>query len=156
MKKIFLVLSVLLLTLLNLSVYSQNSNNHNAKFNHIALFVINLERAVDFYENVIGLDSIPEPFHDGKHKWMRTGPANAMHIIEGADAKKEYYKGNHICFSINSMDAFTGMLKKKGIFFEDYSGVRNNNKVNIRPDGVKQIWLQDPDGYWIEINDAKE
>jgi lactoylglutathione lyase len=22
-----------------------------------------------------------------------------------------------------------------------------------RIDGVHQIWLQDPDGYWIEIND---
>jgi hypothetical protein len=28
--------------------------------------------------------------------------------------------------------------------------------VSIRPDGVKQAWLQDPDGYWVEINDAKD
>ena len=156
MKIRFLVFFACLLTLINFSSFSQGDSKHNAKFNHIAIFVVNLHNAVDFYQNVIGLDSIPEPFHDGKHKWMRTGPGNAMHIIEGADAKKEYYKGNHICFSVASMDAFTDMLKKKGISFEDYSGVRNNNKVNTRPDGVKQIWLQDPDGYWIEINDAKE
>jgi lactoylglutathione lyase len=24
----------------------------------------------------------------------------------------------------------------------------------VRSDGVKQIFVQDPDGYWIEINDA--
>ena len=47
------------------------------------------------------------------------------------------------------------MLKKKAILFEDANG-HQNNKVNIRPDGIKQIWLQDPDGYWVEINDAKD
>ncbi len=30
------------------------------------------------------------------------------------------------------------------------------NSITTRVDNVKQIWLQDPDGYWIEINDAKE
>jgi len=24
----------------------------------------------------------------------------------------------------------------------------------VRPDGVKQNFVRDPDGYWIEINDA--
>jgi lactoylglutathione lyase len=24
-----------------------------------------------------------------------------------------------------------------------------------RVDGIKQIYLQDPDGYWIEVNDDK-
>ena len=154
MKKIpFLLIGIL--TFLQLSSFGQSGNTHKAKFNHIAIFVVDLHRAADFYQNIIGLDSIPEPFHDGKHKWLRTGPGNAMHIIEGAENKKEYFKGNHICFSVASMDAFTAMLKKKGISFEDYAGTKNN-RVNIRPDGVKQIWLQDPDGYWIEINDAKE
>ena len=52
------------------------------------------------------------------------------------------------------MDLFTKILKKKAIVFEDATG-NKNNKVTTRPNGAKQIWLQDPDGYWIEINDAK-
>jgi len=155
MKKIIRVSLVCALIFLNLSAYSQSGNKHNAKFNHIAIFVVDLHRSADFYQNVIGLDSIPEPFHDGKHKWLRTGPGNSIHIIEGAENKKEYFKANHICFSVASMDVFTEMLKKKNILFEDYTGTKNN-KITTRPDGVKQIWLQDPDGYWIEINDAKE
>ena len=155
MKKIIQIFQVCVLIFLNLSAYSQSGNKQNATFNHIAIFVVDLHRAADFYQNIIGLDSIPEPFHDGKHLWLRTGAGNAMHIIEGAENKKEYFKGNHICFSVTSMDAFTEMLKKKNISFEDYTGAKNN-KITTRPDGVKQIWLQDPDGYWIEINDAKE
>jgi catechol 2,3-dioxygenase-like lactoylglutathione lyase family enzyme len=42
-------------------------------------------------------------------------------------------------------------LKKQKVEFEDWPG--NKNKINIRPDGIKQIYVQDPDGYWIEIND---
>jgi len=26
-------------------------------------------------------------------------------------------------------------------------------KVHIRKDGIRQIYFQDPDGYWIEVND---
>jgi len=29
-------------------------------------------------------------------------------------------------------------------------------KVTNRVDGVHQIYLKDPDGYWLEINDAKD
>jgi len=27
--------------------------------------------------------------------------------------------------------------------------------VQLRPDGIQQIYFQDPDGYWIEVNDDK-
>ncbi|MDB4013267.1 VOC family protein [Cyclobacteriaceae bacterium] len=26
------------------------------------------------------------------------------------------------------------------------------NKINIRADGIKQVYFQDPNGYWIEVN----
>ena len=25
--------------------------------------------------------------------------------------------------------------------------------VNVRPDGMRAVFVQDPNGYWIEIND---
>ena len=27
--------------------------------------------------------------------------------------------------------------------------------MQVRPDNIKQIYLQDPEGYWIEVNDDK-
>ncbi|HZV69551.1 MAG TPA: hypothetical protein VFG10_08405 [Saprospiraceae bacterium] len=36
------------------------------------------------------------------------------------------------------------------ITYSDWPGVKH--KVNIRADGIKQIFFQDPDGYWIEVN----
>jgi lactoylglutathione lyase len=107
-----------------------------------------------FYQHVIGFDTKPEPFHDGKHAWFRTGPGKALHIIQGAGAKKEYYKNQHTCFSVESVDEFIKNLQKNNINWEDRDGAKM--AVTTRVDGVKQLWLQDPDGYWIEINDAKE
>ena len=37
--------------------------------NHIAVYVKDLKVSTAFYSNVIGIDTIPEPFHDGKHTW---------------------------------------------------------------------------------------
>ena len=76
-----------------------------------------------------------------------------MHIIQGAEKLKDYYKNNHFCFSVPSVEAFTEKLKKNGIAWEDRDGAQL--AITTRVDGVKQIWCQDPDGYWVEINDAK-
>ncbi|MBA4198482.1 MAG: glyoxalase [Chitinophaga sp.] len=132
-------------------IFSQNKPVVNA--NHIAFYVVKLAEAKKFYHNIIGLDTITEPFHDGKHCWLTTGNGVAIHLIEGATVKKDYYKNNHTCFSVASIQSFMQKLKENNIGWEDVAGTKN--AVTTRPDGVHQIWLQDPDGYWIEINDAK-
>jgi lactoylglutathione lyase len=133
---------------------SAQTNKPAVRINHTAIYVMDLKTSKSFYENILGLDTIPEPFHDGKHAWFRIGPGASMHIIEGASAKKEYYKNQHTCFSVSSVETFTTILKKNNIGWEDVGGKKN--ALTTRIDGVKQIWLQDPDGYWLEINDAKE
>jgi lactoylglutathione lyase len=121
--------------------------------NHIAFYVKDLERSTNFYKDIIGLDTIPEPFHDGKHTWFGVGPKSHLHIISGETKTFVREKTSHICFSITDMDGFIARLKKAGIPYEDWAG--NKQSVTNRVDGVKQIYLQDPDGFWLEINDAK-
>jgi hypothetical protein len=36
---------------------------------------------------VLGLDSLPEPFRDGKHAWFAIGQGKQLHIIEGATSR---------------------------------------------------------------------
>jgi lactoylglutathione lyase len=122
--------------------------------NHTAIYVMDVKVSTWFYQHIIGIDTIPEPFHDGKHAWFKIGPGIAMHIIQGAEAKKEYYKNQHTCFSVASVDNFIKVLQKNKIAWEDRDGAKMT--ITTRVDGVKQLWLQDPDGYWVEINDAKE
>jgi catechol 2,3-dioxygenase-like lactoylglutathione lyase family enzyme len=70
----------------------------------------------------------------------------------------QYYKGDtvvtnkavHLALTTNNFDAFTKMLDNKNVVYGDWQGTPD--KINIRSDGMKQIFFQDPDGYWIEVN----
>ena len=44
-----------------------------------------------------------------------------------------------------------GLLKEKNVYFESWNGKKNS--FEKRWDGVKQIYFQDPEGNWIEINE---
>jgi lactoylglutathione lyase len=133
---------------------AQTGMKQQARLNHIALYVLDLKTSTAFYQTIIGLDTIPEPFHDGRHTWFSVGPKSHLHLIQGAKNKTVHEKNTHLCFSVTSVDAFIAVLKKNNIEYESWAGEKNT--VTNRVDGVKQIYFLDPDGYWIEINDARE
>lgn len=153
MKKILpLFLTVLLL--ISFAMLSNGQNKQKPVLNHIAHYVVNLKISTDFYMNVVGLDTIPEPFHDGRHTWFSIGPKSHLHIIQGATEKIPHVKNTHICFTVESVAAFIKILEKNKIEYENWAGEKM--AVTTRVDGVKQIYFKDPDGFWVEINDAKE
>ncbi|MEI9943956.1 MAG: VOC family protein [Chitinophagaceae bacterium] len=124
------------------------------RINHIAFYVVDLKVSTNFYLNVVGLDTIPEPFHDGRHTWFLIGPKSHLHVISGATQKTPKDKNSHLCFSVASVTDFITRLQKNNVPFESWAGEKNT--YTNRVDGVKQIYFQDPDGFWLEINDAKE
>ena len=152
MKK-FLLTSLAFLFLLAVA-WSQQEMKAKARLNHIALYVYDLKKSSDFYSQIVGLDTIPEPFHDGRHTWFSVGPKSHLHIISGATQKTEHDKNAHLCFSVTSVPDFINILNKNNIAFESWAGEKNT--FTNRVDGVKQIYFRDPDGYWVEINDARE
>ena len=40
-----------------------------------------------------------------------------------------------------------------GVKYGNFLG--EEKKIAIRPDQISQIYLQDPDGYWIEVNNDR-
>ena len=138
--------------LICLQVQAQQ-NKIKPSLNHTAIFVVDLATSGNFYSNIIGLDTVPEPFHDGRHIWYKTGEHTMLHVIQGATAKKEYFKNQHTCFTVSNINDFVNQLKKNNWIWEDKDGKKL--AITNRIDGVHQLWVQDPDGYWIEINDDK-
>ncbi|HSF56220.1 MAG TPA: VOC family protein [Algoriphagus sp.] len=122
------------------------------KINHIAIHVANLKRSRSFYEDVLGLQPIEEPFKDGLHAWYNIGSGASVHLIEEIhlNPPKEISKTNHLCFSVADMETFIQNLNRKNCPFENWAG--DQGKIHIRPDGVQQIFFRDPDNYWIEVN----
>ena len=122
-------------------------------FNHTTIFVIDMNRSAAFYEKVLMVTRIPEPFHDNKHIWEKIGEHNELHIVEGAKQVIPHDINIHLAFSVPSVENFAKHLDSMNVKYGDWS--QKSTTPQLRPDGIKQIYFQDPDGYWIEVNDDK-
>lgn len=122
------------------------------ELDHITLLVVSLERSVAFYEQALGLKSIPEPFHDGKHAWLSIGEHLSLHVVVGTRAPVPEGIDVHVAFRVGSLDEVMRRLDTMNVAFRNFNG---DARLNVRPDGVRQIYLQDPDGYWIEVNENR-
>ena len=142
----------LLFAIVVLSVLSI-SNLKAQHLNHITVFVVDLAKSSAFYKNVMGFQEIPEPFHDNRHTWFKIGEHNELHVVSGAKEIMPHDINVHLAFSVPSVEEFAKHLDSMNIKYGDWS--QKNKTPQVRPDGVKQIYFQDPDGYWIEINDDK-
>lgn len=147
MKLTAALLVVLALLFAGLSTHAQSK----PVLNHIALYVKDLKKSTTFYTDILKLDTIPEPFHDGKHTWLAVSEHSHLHLIEGAKSVTTHDKNSHLCFSVPSVDEVISRLNDNKIGYENWPGKKQ--EVTTRVDGVKQIYFTDPDGYWIEIND---
>ena len=120
MKKI--VSALLLSTFIIAGTYSQQVIKTKARLNHIAIYVHDLKKSTDFYSHIIGLDTIPEPFHDGRHTWFSIGDKSHLHLIQGAAAGLSFEKNSHLCFSVVSVENFISILDKNNIEYENWPG----------------------------------
>lgn len=145
------VLSSIFLAFLSITAYAQSdSQNIQAKINHVAVAVVDLQESEQFYRDVIGLKQIEEPFKVGRHAWFDMG-GSELHVIKAADEKREHDISSHLCFSVSDLDEFVENLSAHGVEYSDFGG--NPGEFTVRPDGVRQIYFTDPDGHWIEVND---
>ena len=152
MKLKYTILFLFLFAFLCPTAASAQAKSMKLTFNHAAICVRDLKTSTNFYKTTLGLEEIPNPFNDGAHTWLTIGPGLQLHIIQRA-CDITHNKNVHLCFSVASLSDFTSQLDKAKVAYTNLAG---DSKVPTqRIDGVKQIYLQDPDGYWLEINDAK-
>jgi lactoylglutathione lyase len=121
------------------------------EFDHTTVHVQDLQKSAAFYEKIMGFERIPDPFKDDKHIWYRIGAHQQLHVI-GATEPVRHEMELHLAFRVSSVPDFTARLDAAHIPYRDFDG---NKKITQRPDGVHQIYFQDPDGYWLEINDSR-
>jgi lactoylglutathione lyase len=139
--------------LLILCLSHQSKAQPKPQFNHLTVYVTDLARATEFYKYAMMLDTIPEPFHDQRHTWFRVGAHSQLHVVGGAKEDIPHDVNVHLAFTVASLPDFIKHLEKLGIKYGNFGG--ELNKIALRPDQVQQIYLQDPDGYWIEVNNDR-
>jgi lactoylglutathione lyase len=129
------------------------AQDNKPSVNHIAICTHDLKKSVAFYSDIIELKKIPNPFKDTVHQWFSIGPGIALHVIAANCPAEAHDINTHLCFHVASLPDFMKHLDAHHIKYGDWQG--NYKKTQLKADGVLQIYLQDPDGYWIEVNNDK-
>ncbi len=131
-------------------------NNFGFSFNHLALSVKDANIAATFYKDALGLKEIENRTKVEGRRWLSLGQdGNELHLV--SDLKNEKVlinKAIHLALTTANFEGFVAKLTKLKIAFSDWPGTPS--KVSLRADGVKQIFFQDADGYWIEVNSVAQ
>ena len=120
------------------------------RLDHIALLVRDLEESLAFLTGVIGLTRMPNPMGGTEIAWVEIGDGRRFHVQAGDISKVHVEKRTHFALTATDFDAVLARLRRDNIPFTDMAGT--SGAINTRPDGMRAIFLQDPNGYWFEIN----
>jgi len=121
------------------------------RLDHIALLVRDLDETAAFYTGIPGIAEIPTPMGGTHIRWFEFAGNQRFHMQAGDIARTHVEKNTHFAFSADDFDAVLARLEADGYAWSDMKGTPG--AVNVRPDGMRAVFLQDPNGYWIEIND---
>lgn len=80
------------------------------------------------------------------------GEGRQLHLIPRPRFKVSVNKAVHFALTTADVSSFVAHLNDLAIDYTDW--LDTPDKSYVRKDGIKQVYFQDPDGYWIEVNDA--
>lgn len=112
------------------------------QLNHVALHVADVAASVRFYAEVLQLEPMPRPAFSFPGAWFRLGVDQELHLIGDRDQDvHSHHRGNHYALLVDDIDAWERYFQERSVPY----------RRQMRPDGAHQIYVTDPDGYWIEL-----
>lgn len=123
------------------------------RLDHIALLVRDLDESVAFLTHVLGLTEGVNPMGGAHIRWIEIGDGRRFHVQAGDISKVHVEKQTHFALSASDFDAVLARFRAQNIAFTDMAGTVG--AINTRPDGMRAIFLRDPNGYWFEVNDFR-
>ena len=120
--------------------------------NHVTLVVQDLEASREFYCDLLGMDEVDRPGFSFGGKWFQAGDTQ-IHLIlehdesgpagENTSIQQKSSRNHHFAFEIEDGRAAVKV-------FED-AGIPLMAGPQERPDGAFQVFVNDPDGYVVEL-----
>lgn len=112
------------------------------QLNHVAIHVADVPTSSRFYQEVLLLEEIPRPAFDFPGAWFRLGIDQELHLIGGrTQPVASHNRGTHYALQVDDLDAWERYFREKRI----------STTRKVRPDGVLQMYVSDPDGYVVEL-----
>jgi catechol 2,3-dioxygenase-like lactoylglutathione lyase family enzyme len=151
MKKLLLIL---LFVSFSKPILAQETTSISMVFNHVSLSVKDVDVSADFYKSALNLNEIVNRTEVDGIRWFSLGEDKELHLISIVKSDVIINKAVHFALSTPTFDAFVANLEHRYIPYSSWVG--EENKITIRADGIKQIYVQDPDGYWIDVNSVAQ
>ena len=132
------------------NIQAQDSTSFNFSLNHVALSVKDVNASADFYQNVLRFHEITNRTQNPGIRWFSIEEGKELHLISTVKENVVINKAVHLALTTPNFDGFVKSLDSIKVQYYDWA--LTAHKINIRADGIKQIFFRDPDGYWIEVN----
>ena len=118
--------------------------------NPVTIVVSDFNVSKKFYTELLGLEQIDAPWLPDKQMFVAVGEGLELHVgeVEGVEIKPNGF--NHFAIAVAAFDEFLDYLRSEGVVYTSLGG-GEDYFISIRPDNVRQTWIRDPDGYWIEL-----
>lgn len=119
---------------------------------HVTLIVKDLARSKQFYVETLGMQPVDRPGFSFDGSWFQAGGTQVHLILEHENSgpagentvdQKKSSRNRHFAFEIEDGHEAATKLQQLGI--ELFAGPQ------LRPDGAIQVFVNDPDGYVVEL-----
>lgn len=117
-----------------------------ASLNHVSILTTDLEASVAFYRDVLGLEPVPTPKFEVPVQWMQAGDCQ-LHLFQRDMDPVPYY---HFGLTAENFEEVY-RAAKAGDFFAHWDD-SSDASIYLLPDGVAQMYVNDPTGNLVEID----
>ena len=122
-----------------------------AKFTYVGIRVTNLEKSIDFYTKILGMKLLGR----SKVEQTRGETVGLKSEDDGFTLELNYYEKSspyntryiagealdHLAFQVENLDKALEEAEKAGY----------RTLLNMKADGGRWAYIEDPDGIWIEL-----
>ena len=112
-----------------------------AQINHVTTMVKDTDRAMKFYNDLLGIKQIQSQVDNPAITWLQLENGVMVHMIETDEAPAK--PGNiHHAFQVDNLDSTKATLEASGYPVK---------REGIRYDGQAYLFIEDPDGNSVEF-----
>lgn len=113
-------------------------------FTHVSVHAHDLDESARFYESFFGMEEIPSPDFPFPVRWLRVGRLQ-LHLFQSESPAPQ---GHHFGLDVDDFEAVYSRAKEADVRIEE----GYFSKIYELPDGAVQMYLRDPAGNMVEVN----